>query len=326
MNDSKAAPAATSTYGTGTWVGLAGLLGAIIWSYWPTLTTMASKWDADPSYSHGFLVPLFAAALLWLRWDKLETENLKLNWWGLGLLALGTTMRLGAAWFNFDWFDGMSIIPVIAGICLLIGGTAAIRWAWPAIGFLIFMVPLPYRVERLMMGPLRNLGTVASTYIMQTLGLPAISEGNTIHLGEHSIGVAVACSGLRMIVIFFALSAAVALIVDRNIWTRLFVLASAVPIALISNITRITVTGILYQVAGPEIAERVFHDLAGWLMMPLGLALLWLELWLLSHLFIVESEEAYNPMQMGFAGPSNKTEKAAPESDSAAGKVRLPLT
>lgn len=306
------------------WGALTGLMAVIVWSYWPTVATMARKWDADPQYSHGFLVPLFALALLWLRWDKLDATTLKVSWWGLGLLCLATVMRLGAAWFNFDWFDGMSIIPCLAGVCLLFGGLAAFKWAWPAIGFLVFMVPLPYSVERSLMGPLRGIGTTISTYVMQTLGLPAIAEGNIIHLGEHNIGVAEACSGLRMLVIFFALSAAVALIIERGIWTRVVVVLSAIPIALISNITRITVTGALYQFAGPELAERVFHDLAGWLMMPLGLALLWAELWLLSHLVITESEEESRPLTMGFSDRTGRGEE--PRSESGAGKVRLPLT
>ncbi len=315
--------------GVGAWCGLSALLAAVIWSYWPTFIAMASKWQGDPQYSHGWLVPLFAIALLWLRWDKLDQEHLKVNWLGLVFLALGTVMRLGAAWFNFDWFDGLSIIPILAGLCLLFGGTAAFKWAWPAIGFLVFMVPLPFQVERMMMGPLRNLGTVTSTYVMQTIGLPAIAEGNIIHLGDNSIGVAEACSGLRMLVIFFALSAAVALIIDRSIWVKLLILASAIPIALISNITRITATGILYVLAGPEIAEMVFHDLAGWLMMPLGLALLWGELWLCSRLVIADTDEDMRPMGLGIpmtAKGTGKSDKDAESDKPGQGKVRLPLT
>lgn len=321
------------TFDAVAWCGLAGLLAAVLWSYWPTFLTMASKWEGDPQYSHGWLVPLFAIALLWLRWDKLDKAHLTINWLGLGLLVLGTVMRLGAAWFNFDWFDGLSIVPTLAGICLLFGGMAAFKWAWPAIVFLVFMVPLPYRAERMLMGPLRNLGTVTSTYVMQTVGLPAIAEGNIIYLGEHSIGVAEACSGLRMLVIFFALSAAVALIIERNIWTKLLILASAIPIALISNITRITVTGILYDVAGEEVAEKVFHDLAGWLMMPLGLLLLWGELWLFSKIVVEESDqEEMHPLGMGFAKNKDETSQdsstnSESEKDSSdPGKIRLPLT
>jgi exosortase len=147
------------------------------------------------------------------------------------------------------------------------------------------------------------MGTISSTYVMQTLGMRVYSEGNVIVMDSHSIGVAEACSGLRMLVIFFALSTAVAMISQRAWWERLLVVLSAVPIALIANITRITVTGILFQVAGAEIAEKVFHDLAGWLMMPFGLALLGIESWILSRLFIQEDEVPLPPVT-GFGLPA----------------------
>ena len=136
----------------------------------------------------------------------------------------------------------------------------------------------------------RRIGTEASVYVMQTLGLPALAEGNVIVLDESRIGVAEACSGLRMLMIFFSLTTAVAMISRRPLWERLLVFFSAVPIALIANIGRITVTGTLYWMDYSELAEVVFHDVAGWLMMPFALLLLWIEFWLLSRLLIVEDD------------------------------------
>ena len=43
------------------------LAAATLWSYWPTLGQLAERWWIDPQYSHGFLVPVFAAVILWLR-------------------------------------------------------------------------------------------------------------------------------------------------------------------------------------------------------------------------------------------------------------------
>jgi exosortase/archaeosortase family protein len=73
-------------------------------------------------------------------------------------------------------------------------------------------------------------------------------------------------------------SAAVAIVVQRSVWERVVILASAVPIALLANIVRITLTGVLYEIASPEFADRFFHDLGGWLMGPMALLFLWLEL------------------------------------------------
>ena len=68
------------------------------------------------------------------------------------------------------------------------------------------------------------------------------------------------------------------------------ILASAIPIALAVNSIRITVTGVLYQVADSEFAERVFHDWAGLVMMPMAMAMLYAEQYILANVFLPEFE------------------------------------
>ena len=137
---------------------------------------------------------------------------------------------------------------MLAGLCLLLGGKQILKWAAPSIVFLFFMLPLPYRVEVGLRTPLQSLGTVASCYTLQTLGLPAYPEGNQIHgITEQPLEVEQACSGLGMMMVFFALCAAVVYFIsDRPLWERAAVLISAPPIAIFANVLRISVTGTLY--------------------------------------------------------------------------------
>jgi exosortase len=165
----------------------------------------------------------------------------------------------------------------------------------------MFMIPMPYTFEVMMADPLQRLATVTTTFALQTLGLPAIADGNVILLNEVRIGIVEACSGLRMMVIFFALSTAVALVIRRPMWERILVAVSAVPIALVVNVMRITVTGVLHETVGSEIADAVFHDLAGWLMMPLALLVLGLELAILKRLLIETAVRQKQPA-LGLAG------------------------
>jgi exosortase len=212
------------------------------------------------------------------------------------LLLPGITARLLGTYFHYVWVEQVSLLPCLAGVFVLLGGRAAWNWSWPAVGFLLYMIPLPYRVETAMSGPLQRLATLASTFVLQTLGLPALAEGNVILLNEVEIGVVEACSGLRMLVIFFALTTAVAMVSRRPIWEKIVMVASAVPIALFCNLIRITVTGILHEKVSSEVANAVFHDLAGWLMMPLALGMLWAEFRLFSVLLV----------EGGGAGPINR--------------------
>jgi exosortase len=204
----------------------------------------------------------------------------------VGLLALGVALRFVGDYIFLDWLDAIALLPCLAGLAVLFGGKAALRWSWPAIAFLAFMVPLPYRAEIALAHPLQRVATRASNYSLQTLGLPAVAEGNVIFMNETQIGVVEACSGLSMLVIFFALSTALTFVVDRPWWQKILLILSAVPIALIANITRITVTGVMHETVGHEAANLVFHDLAGWLMMPFALVLLWIELQIFARLFV----------------------------------------
>lgn len=265
---------------------LAFVGGLLLWAYWTTLAELAQLWSHDPQYSHGYLVPAFALYLLWQRREKLNGVGLAWDGWGLLLLALGTVLRLAGAFLFLPWLDVASLLPCLAGLCVLFAGRRSLGWSWPALGFLLFMLPLPYRVQIALAQPLQNIATWASTYLLQTLGFPTLAEGNIILLNETRIGVVEACNGLSMLITFFALSAAVAILLPGHWLHRILIVLSAVPIALAANILRILTTAILHETVGAGIANLLFHDLAGWFMMPLALTMMGLEWWLLRRLLV----------------------------------------
>jgi exosortase len=207
---------------------------------------------------------------------------------GLGFLVGSFALRLFAARYRIVTIDMYTFVPAAAGVFLLSGGWSMFRWAWAPIAFMIFMYPLPDEATRYLLGPLQRIATIVSAYALQTMGIDAVREGNQIVLGELHLGVVDACSGLRMLTIFIALSVALVLVGRRDWWENAAIIASAVPIALVVNSIRITVTALLYQVSSSEIADMVFHDLAGWVMMPMALAMLFMEQKVLTHLVTLE--------------------------------------
>lgn len=273
------------------WLTLAALALAVGWAYAPSFAEYADRWSNDPQHSHGFVVPIFSLFLLWHRREMLREQPLSASWLGLGVVLCAVLVRLVGARYYLPFLDGFSLMLLLAGAAMTLGGMRALQWSWPAIGFLVFMLPLPFRVESALQGPLRSLGTRAGTIVLQTMGLPAYASGNVIHVDEYRIGVVEACSGLRMLMVFFALATATIVFHGRFLWEKLVIVASAIPIALIANVARIAITGYFYGTGQEELADRVFHDLAGWLMMPMALGLLALELWLLSKIFVVETGE-----------------------------------
>ncbi len=274
------------------WIVLGVLSLVLVYGYWNSLTEAAAYW-AGPQYSHGWLIPLFTIVLLWMRQQPLSEVPLEQRWYGLGILGGSLVLRLICAYYGLDIPDMVTFVFALLGLIVMVGGWRMLRWAGPAAGFLIFMFPLPWSVEQALLVPLQGLATKVSTYALQTLGMGAYPDGNRILIEglDQPLGVVDQCSGMRMTTIFLALSIAIVLVADRPWWESLVILLSAIPIALTVNVTRITVTGILYVYADEETAHNVFHNWAGWLMVPLALVLLWIEVMILSNLFVEVEEE-----------------------------------
>ena len=210
--------------------------------------------------------------------------------WGFVILAIAAAMCLFGEYFYYKYVETISLLVCLVGLTLLLGGWSILRCGWPAIAYLFLMIPLPDRLSGMLAHPLQRMTTLSSTYVLQTLGLPAVAQGNVITLKAAEIGIVEACSGLRMLVFFFATSVAVAMFVQRALWEKVLIVLSAIPIAILSNLIRVIVTGLLHEFVGSEIADKVFHDFAGLLMSPLALALLYLELKLLDQLMVPVQE------------------------------------
>jgi exosortase len=265
-------------------LAIAGLCLALLWSYADALAGLMNRWMTDPSYGHGFFVAPVAVFLLWHR-RSMYRPPFQGSWWGLVGFAVAIMMKLVSHYWYYALLDPFSLIPMAAGLCVLLLGWRGLRWCWPSILFLGFMVPLPGFVADQLSHPLQRVATIASVFLVQLAGIPAVAEGNVIVLTHAKIGVIEACNGLRMLILFAAVASAVAVLVNRPFWFRCLLLASAIPVALAANVIRITATAVAHEYASAELADWLFHDLAAWLMMPLGILLLWLELVYLDRAF-----------------------------------------
>ncbi len=281
----------------GTLIALGVLTVALVAAYWDTFSLVYAEWS-NPLYSHGYIVPIFALGLLWVRFQPFRPVPAIERWAGLGILVLGLSLRLFGVYMTMAPVDRYSFLIAIVGAFMLVGGWHTIRWAGPALGFLFFMFPLPSTLEHNILWRLQTLASVGSTFILQTMGVAAFREGNLIKVPGANLNIADACSGLRMLTIFGALAVAMVFLVERPWWDKFIILLSAVPIALIVNIIRITATGLLYMAVGQdnEFAVKLGHDWAGFFMMPLALGFLWIELQILERLTVPVEAAQYRPV------------------------------
>lgn len=285
---------AAATVRSPAWVAaVAATLGVVGFVYLPLLTYSFQQW-LKPDYSHGFLVPLFAAYLAW-RWkawapDELAWPDVR----GLLFILAAAPLYVVARYTNFatEWVQGVSFVLALLGVVTVYGGPAALRWLYGPVLFLMFMFPLPYRVEVALGWPLQRTAAIGSEYVLQTIGYPTYREGVILHCQDHVLEVQNACNGLSMLLTFFTLSTAMALVVKRPWLDRGLIVAAAVPIAIVANVLRIALTGVLYNEAGKEFGDKVFHDFAGWMMMPVALGVLWLGLKALDWVFLEDLGQA----------------------------------
>lgn len=282
------------------------LLAVLLLVFTPSLLSLWDRWLNDSRYNHGYLVPLFSLYLLYRKKDALLACPGG-SAAGLALVLLGLATRAVGVLIYLDWLEAIALLPCLAGVLVLWGGWRALALSWPALAFLVFMIPLPFRLETALSLPLQRLATAASSRGLRILGYPAFAEGNIIRMGEAPpVNVAEACSGLSMLMIFFALCTAVAMLMHRPLWERLLVVVAAVPIALASNFVRIVLTAVFYYHGGQRLGDFL-HDFAGWLMMPVGLLLLLVLSVLFNWMFPIRRDEEDEPVFSGmFGDPSER--------------------
>lgn len=276
---------------TRTQIVVALLLAACgLWSYWPTLVGLVTTWSRVSDYAHGFFVVPLSLYFLWIHRHSFPGLRASSPGLAVALLLLSLALRHAGDAFYFTFLDGWSLLPWVAAVCALLGGLPLLRWCWPSVVFLVFMIPLPFSLENDLSGPLQRIATVLSTHTLQFLGQPGFAEGNVIVLGHQRLEIAQACSGLRLFLGIVALTYAYVVVIRRPLWEKFVLIAATVPIAIVANAARIVATGVLYQQFLPGPAARAsIHDAAGWAMILFAAGLFGSLLWYLKRL--IKEEE-----------------------------------
>jgi exosortase len=264
-------------------LGAGGCLALLALIFASNLRHFVLVWSNDGNYSHGFLVPLISlyfANLAAQRGPVAVRSGVGL---GLALVAGSMLGRLATILVPVGVVGDLSFVLGLTGICALLMGTDALRRYWFAFFFLVFMIPLPVALYAQIASPLQLLVSQVATDVLNATGVPVLREGNMMTLPRGvRMFVAEACSGMRQLTGFLALTVAVAYLSLRPVWYRLAVIASSVPIAMTANVARVVLTGYIMRF-NPEYASGAYHTAEGLLMMGFGLALLRAECWIMDQ-------------------------------------------
>ena len=267
----------------------AGAMVAVL--YAPVVQQLVRVWLDDANYSHGFLVPVVSAMLVSRRRVAIAAQTGKGSPFGgavllggLFLLVAGHAVGSVGSGRGGLFVMGISLLPVGCGLVLLLFGVNVLKQLAFPIAFLAFMVPLPVGLFATLTLPLQLYASNVTVIVLDLFGIPALREGNLIFLPAVTLGVEEACSGIRSLITLLAGTSALGwLVLDRPIY-RLLLIASAIPVAIATNAVRVTGTGMLAYLIGPEVAKGFFHDFSSWLMLLVASVILCAEVFLLERL------------------------------------------
>jgi exosortase len=247
------------------WTAIVWFTALLILGSFPILKYLVETWASNEDVGHGFFVPVVAAWIAWQRREQILSMKLKPAWWGLGVMAWGAAQgyigTLGAELF----LQRTSVLILLLGLLLAIGGTALVRaLAFPLL-LLPFMIPFPEVIYNRITFPLQLFASWVAEGTLNLLGYPVLRDGNILELASQKLSVAEACSGIRSLLSLSFLSLVYAYFFDPRVWMRWALLAATIPIAIVANAGRVTITGILSEI-NPELAHGFFHELEGWVI------------------------------------------------------------
>jgi exosortase len=259
--------------------GQVALLGALlVLLYHHIAVKLVTDWYNLPDFSHGFLIPFFAAFLLWDQRNELRLTPIKPSWAGYSLVVLGL-MELLVGVFGADLFlQRTSFVLLLAGLIWTLAGKAMLGRNKFMLFVLLLAIPLPAVVFNQITFPLQIKASELASDILPLwpLNVPVLRDGNIIQLPAMPLEVAEACSGIRSLMSLFTVAVIYGYFLERKTWKRWVLALSALPIAVTANVARIVGTGLCVQYWDPEKAMGFFHEFQGWLMFLVSLGCLYL--------------------------------------------------
>jgi exosortase D (VPLPA-CTERM-specific) len=261
---------------------IAALLAAV--AFHGALFELVRRWTTQEEYSHGFLIPLVAAWLLWTRRHALLASIGRPAWTGVLLILLAMLMHVTGAFSAIFILSQLAFVIALLGIILAVGGFSLLRTAFFPIIFLIFAVPLPYFIDANLSLQLQLISSQLGAFFVRLFQIPVYLDGNVIDLGTYKLQVVDACSGLRYLFPLLSLSFLAAYLFRAPIWQRVLVLLSSIPITILMNGFRIGMVGVTVDRWGPRMADEALHFFEGWIIFVVSAFFLILEIYVLARL------------------------------------------
>ena len=282
---------------------------AFIWLFWDQLALLPGlplgrlvyQWLHKSDWSHGPIIPLFSAYLVYSRWDEIRRCPIRGTWVGLAILLAGMAFYAYALFgVTIGYFIPLGMLICLLGVIIYLCGLPAMWYLWVPWLYLFFAVPIPQRMYFFLTDPLQKWAatfatTVLSLHPQLTIQHDAYDIVAIYHGVAHRLSVDDACSGMRSTMTLCALGVAIAFLSDRPWWQRLVLIAACPPIAVFCNFIRVLITCYLHVFVGAEYAQGNYHTLLGLVMLAVAFTVFSALAWVLRNLVVSEPETPDEP-------------------------------
>jgi exosortase len=287
------------------------IAAALAFVYFAVLMKLSRDWWTDENYSHGLLVPFLIGFIVWQERKRfIEEQRTSARWIG----AVCVSFALFALWAGTAgaelFMQRASLLLVLAGIVIYFFGFRIIQVVALPMLLLALAIPIPHIIFNKIAFPLQLFASKCAVAAMQFLEIPVLRQGNVIELmplgarEPKRLAVVEACSGIRSLMTLVTLAVVYAYFTrprDPQIssdatdatesqpkffatfafWRSVILIASAVPIAILTNAGRVSGTGVLAHYYGTKVADGFFHSFSGWVIYLVAAALLFATGWAL---------------------------------------------
>lgn len=238
----------------------------LVGSLWlPELKMLWVTWHADETLSHGPVIPVFTAALLWMRRGEIRSSNASAIPGGCWLL-ISLMLYVGGVWADVAFLRLLCLIFMLAGVVLFLGGWASLQAAAGALGLLIFMIPWPMTVIEHLSFPLQITSSSYAGLLAGLCGVPVVRDGVYLMVVPdpaakpiYAMMVAQRCSGLTSLTVLLMLAYIIAYYTPLKPGWRVLLVAVVLPLTLLTNALRLTVILLAGNYHSPGMAAWI-HD------------------------------------------------------------------
>ena len=285
---------------------------ALVFLYWTMLLKLGRDWWNDENYSHGLLIPFVIAYILWTQRERVSKYVSRPNaiWGSMGIMLGLFGLWAGTAGAEL-FVQRTSLVVMLAGIVVYFGGLTLLRLALVPLALIMLAIPIPAIVLNKIAFPLQLLASRCAVAAIAAFNIPVLRQGNVIELmplgatQPKRLEVVEACSGIRSLMTLVTLAVVFAYFTypregNSNqrgggegpsvrplksfaVWRSIVIVSSAVPIAILTNVLRVSGTGVLARFYGSKVADGFFHSFSGWVMYVVAFLMLFAVGWSLDR-------------------------------------------